>query len=292
MNIVRQYYRSILDFFLRLRNYVRRRIFHVGIFTINSEDSDSSSTFYGRAVERIISSDRKFRRFRRIYDYREILEHVSLKQAHKYIERVNQLDPSVLKNYKNFINNDFVGMPYRYSIPNIGLFSPTTIRYIAVLVELRKIFGENFGGHIVEIGVGYGGQYLVMEQTQKIQSYSMYDLPSVQNLTEKYLKQKTTTNKVVMRNFQDETNICFDLVISNYAFSELPKPIQVEYVEKVLSKAKKGYMIMNSGRTNDTGRSTGKLSLDELKVLLPPFEILEEIPNSSPDNYVIAWGHN
>jgi putative sugar O-methyltransferase len=264
----------------------------VGIFTINSEDSDSSSTFYGRAVERIISSDRKFRRFRRIYDYREILEHVSLKQAHKYIERVNQVDPSIFKNYKNFINNDFVGMPYRYSIPNIGLFSPTTIRYIAVLVELRKIFGENFGGHIVEIGVGYGGQYLVMEQKQKIQSYSMYDLPSVQNLTEKYLKQKTTTNKVVMRNFQDETNICFDLVISNYAFSELPKPIQLEYVEKVLSKAKKGYMIMNSGRTNETGRSTGKLSLDELKVLLPPFEILEEIPNSSPDNYVIVWGHN
>ena len=292
MNIMRQCYRSILDFFLRLRNYVRRRIFHVGIFTINSEDSDSSSTFYGRAVERIISSDRKFRRFRRIYDYREILEHVSLKQAHKYIERVNQVDPSIFKNYKNFINNDFVGMPYRYSIPNIGLFSPTTIRYIAVLVELRKIFGENFGGHIVEIGVGYGGQYLVMEQKQKIQSYSMYDLPSVQNLTEKYLKQKTTTNKVVMRNFQDETNICFDLVISNYAFSELPKPIQLEYVEKVLSKAKKGYMIMNSGRTNETGRSTGKLSLDELKVLLPPFEILEEIPNSSPDNYVIVWGHN
>jgi len=292
MNFVRQYYRSLLDFCLRLRNYVRRRIFHVGAFTKNSEDSDSSSTFYGRAVEGIISSNRKFRRFRRIYDYREILEHVSLKQAHKYIERVNQLDSSVLKFYKNFMNNDFVGMPYRYSFPNIGFSSPTTIRYIAVLVELRKIFGENFGGHIVEIGVGYGGQYLVMEEKQTIQSYSMYDLSSVQNLTEKYLKQKTTIDKIVMRNFQDNIHIDFDLAISNYAFSELPKSIQLEYVEKVLTKAKRGYMIMNSGRTNYTGRSTGKLSLDELKVLLPPFEIMEEIPKSSPDNYVIAWGHN
>ena len=80
--------------------------------------------------------------------------------------------------------------------------------------------------------------------------------------------------------------------MSNYAFSELPAELQKIYIEKVVSKSKRGYLIMNSGLYNYSGRSDGKLHLAELRTLLPEFEILEEIPNTGPDNYVIVWGHN
>jgi len=82
------------------------------------------------------------------------------------------------------------------------------------------------------------------------------------------------------------------LVISNYAFSELPLELQKIYIEKVIRKSKRGYLIMNSGMNNFSGRSDGKLHLAELRTLLPVFEILDEIPNTGPDNYVIVWGHN
>jgi hypothetical protein len=50
-----------------------------------------------------------------------------------------------------------------------------------------------------------------------------------------------------------------------------------------------GFMIMNSGLTNKTGRSTGKLTITEIREFLPNLKIVEEIPLTGPDNYVILW---
>jgi hypothetical protein len=90
----------------------------------------------------------------------------------------------------------------------------------------------------------------------------------------------------------DSSIVRWDLVISNYAFSELPSDLQKIYVEKVLSKSDRGYLVMNSGMTNYSGRSGGKLTLEELRILLPEFQVFKEIPNTGPDNYVIVWGHS
>jgi hypothetical protein len=81
-----------------------------------------------------------------------------------------------------------------------------------------------------------------------------------------------------------------DLVISNYALSELPEELQSEYLEKVILKADRGYLIMNSGRTNHSGRSFGKISLNQLNNLGLEISVSEEQPRTGPDNYVISWG--
>ena len=47
---------------------------------------------------------------------------------------------------------------------------------------------------------------------------------------------------------------------------------------------------MNSGLPGEF--SKGKLSLNQLRQLLPPFEIYEEEPNTYKFNYIIIWGHN
>ena len=46
---------------------------------------------------------------------------------------------------------------------------------------------------------------------------------------------------------------------------------------------------MNSGR--DGGIKEDRLTLEELKDLLPEFEIFDEKPLTAPQNYVIVWGH-
>ena len=81
-----------------------------------------------------------------------------------------------------------------------------------------------------------------------------------------------------------------DFVVSNYAFSELPEMTQREYVEKLFKKSPAGYLMMNSGRTNFTRRSSGKLSLNEILELLPGSSVFEELPKTGPDNYLIIWG--
>jgi hypothetical protein len=82
----------------------------------------------------------------------------------------------------------------------------------------------------------------------------------------------------------------YDLVISNYAFAELPSKLQLKYVEKVISKSDRGYLTMNSGLP-DSPFQKDKLSLESLRECMPPFEVLAERPLSAPGCYIIAWGH-
>jgi hypothetical protein len=47
---------------------------------------------------------------------------------------------------------------------------------------------------------------------------------------------------------------------------------------------------MNSGLPNSCF-TNNKLTLAELKELLPKFEVIEEYPNTFPNNYIIVWGN-
>jgi hypothetical protein len=164
---------------------------------------------------------------------------------------------------------------------------------VSIALELRQLFGERLEGSFVEIGAGYGGQAAVLMEFFQISDYGIYDLAEVQELTKRFLGKIGKSNKLSMHTLSpNNPQKNWDLVISNYAFSELPADLQKVYIENVLSNSKRGYLIMNSGMTNRSGRSDGKLTLEELKELLPDFEILDEIPNTGPDNYIIVWGHN
>ena len=157
--------------------------------------------------------------------------------------------------------------------------------------EYRSISenGDDLGS-VAEIGCGYGGQALVNDQLLEVKHTTLFDLPFVNKLIERYLDtyllngayKVTTINKEVCRDY--------DLVISNYAFSELPKKLQLKYIDKLLAKSSRGYLTMNSGLVDSC--SAGKLSIDELRDILPQFEVFEENPLTSPYNYIIAWGYD
>jgi hypothetical protein len=82
----------------------------------------------------------------------------------------------------------------------------------------------------------------------------------------------------------------YNLAISNYAFSELPSELQLAYVRKILARSKRGYLTMNSGRAGNPFIGD-HLSLERLRKALPDFEVLEELPATPFNNYVIVWGH-
>jgi putative sugar O-methyltransferase len=286
-------YYSAQDLPLRAWNLILRLIGKKSLFSSDSTTSDSDSTYYSRFVDSAISSERVFKDFRRNFHYRQILEHVNYRLGFKYMSKLSNQGIQDLMRFPDVVSLSSVGSPRRFYFKGLGLISPTVIRYQHVSQELQKHFGKSVGRNVVEIGVGFGGQYAVLINVCDINKYTMFDLPQVIKLTFKVLKSASIdSSKIEVGDIQEPSIQGCDLVVSNYAFSELPRGIQRKYIEGVMVNSRRGYLIMNSGMTDVSGRSTGKYTLEELRKVLPAFEVLEEDPLTGPDNYVIIWGHN
>lgn len=254
----------------------------------NRSDSDNGN--YLRTVRKSIKSTRKFNNFKRNKNYQDILEHTDFEIGKKYFEILKFRNDHIFENIQLAYINDEIGNAKKFSFDD-HYISPSTLRYAKVISDLQNLFGGCPGNNWIEIGVGYGGQALIADQFFKIESYTLVDLKDVLNLTSRYLDHHLLNCELILKTHNELSNRnLYDFVISNYAFSELPRKLQISYVNKVLSKSKKGYLTMNSG-IEASARTNNKLTINELRELLPSFEILDEVPNTSPDNYVIVWGH-
>jgi hypothetical protein len=226
-----------------------------------------------------------FADFRSDSRYKRILEHLTPQQGFeilKHLEREGTplLEPDLLDLISK---NDFVGGP-DVLIP-VGEYqlSPGTLRYLNTANELRSHFRLDEISTIAEIGVGYGGQVRVLDALKIGLEYTLFDLQEVLGLASRYLNcfvmngsyEVKTINQVSVKNV--------DLIISMYALSELPRFLQMAYYEKLLKHAKNGYMIINDCWHFD------RLSRDEWRVLLNA-KVLEELPSTAVDNYVLIWG--
>lgn len=269
-----------------------KRIFAPEEYVCAAENrSLSDNGFYIAAVQAAIQNYKAFSTFKQHRDYRVVLEHVTREDGERCLEILRKDAPDFLEEIEKFKVNDLIGRPQTFPYPGIGQISPTTLRYMKVASDLRRLFGRDLGKSIAEIGVGYGGQLLVNDRAFRMQRYDLFDLTPVLSLVERYLEShvlncayRTTT---LNQHLGEEV---YDLVISNYAFSELPSQLQRKYIEKVLASAKRGYLTMNSG-LKESMFQDNKLSLAELRDLLPDFETLPETPADHPGNYVIVWGH-
>jgi putative sugar O-methyltransferase len=214
---------------------------------------------------------------------------VNFTTGKKYIDRIQNLGFDINDVISKGIQNDLIGNPRTYHYGSAWKISPTTLRYLSVACELQVKFGDLSGLKVVEIGAGYGGQMAVLTRFFELGSYEIYDLPEAQSLISKYLDEIDVALKPRMLNINAIEDSGADLIISNYAYSELPAKVQKEYLSKVLSRCPRGFMIMNSGLTNSTGRSDGKLQIGEIRAKLSRLEVEKEIPLTSEDNYLLTW---
>lgn len=258
-------------------------------FNQGRNSSDSDATPYSKSITIMLVNKKSFSKFRRKMAYREILEHLSYQDGKRYLDRIQSLvkgeEATVLIELNR--RNDFFGKPVTFSYGKYGRIAPTTLRYISTALEVANHLRLNPTTSVVEIGCGYGGQAAVLNRMFGIRDYTCFDLPPVLELIERYLAE--VSDLEIQRGDLSEKAYKWDLVISNYAFSELRRDLQIRYLENVLLKSASGFMIMNSGLTNKTGRSTGKLTITEIREFLPNLKVVEEIPLTGPDNYVILW---
>ena len=121
--------------------------------------------------------------------------------------------------------------------------------------------------------------------------YNLVDLPEVLSLAERFLTELDVAGDI---RYIDGTHLYHDapcdLIISNYAFSELVKPVQDIYIKKILRRAKSGYITWNQSALNAGGGWSGGYTLEEFLPMIPGATTIPEEPLTAEGNCIVVWG--
>lgn len=259
-------------------------------YTISTPDLISTSLSDNQVYPQVCiqaSNDYKFfNNFRRNSIYNQILEHVSEQQGGEYLKLISN-DSDILAEINNFKTNDNYGNPKKYEYQNIGTISPSTLRYIKVLSDLKNHFQTVDNLDICEIGVGYGGQCRIINAYYKPNTYCLVDIKPALDLAQRFLDNYIIHSTLTYNTMNEIYKKDYDLVLSNYAFTELPRTIQDIYLNKVILNSKRGYITYNEITPEEFKSYTS----DELLAIIPCSKILKEEPLTHPKNCIIVWGN-
>lgn len=230
-------------------------------------------------------NEKIFSKFRSYKVMIEVLDHVTYKQGKEYLNTLNNFG-GWKPQYGELIRKlDLYGGGKKFYFKNLGTFSPTMLRYLKVHLETLSIFGSFAGLTLTEIGVGFGGQASILGGLNPPLQYNLCDLPEVLKLTNKFL----STNSIVLNckyiDGRDPIELNSDIVISNYAFSELNRTVQSKYLDRVILKSRMGYITWNPLSERDLDG----YSLEELFNLIPNAVMQDENPSTFPGNKLIVW---
>ena len=235
-----------------------------------------------------------FDNFRSLNDYKGTVECGGEKSDILYDFLLKNASADTKNHLIEFEALDTVGNPDKKNYQELKNISATTLRYIVFADHMQELFNLNNTAHIVEIGAGFGGQCFVLSKLNAFSSYTIYDLPVVQELIKKVVSKLGISGVVCapINNIDQVGQI--DLVISNYAFSECSRDIQLDYFEKVIKRAARGYIVYNS---ISNIFNINSLSCDEFVYLLIKnginAEVMDEfIPTQLDEikqNKIIYW---
>ncbi len=258
--------------------------------SLSSSTSVSDCDSYRSFCLSAASNPKEFQNFKQNPAYTRILEHLSREEGQRYLDYIRNYYPHLLEDFKKFQENDLLGSPLIFNYPAIGMTGPTTLRYVKVLGDIESLFGNLTGKKIVEIGGGYGGQCLVISKAYHFDKYRIVDLPEPLMLAKKYLNSHYTSNFECVNPSDLRGEESCDIVISNYAFSECNRSVQLEYLEKIIKYAKHGYFTLNF---LDSATQYGRMPLKELVSILTSYgfnpRIFPETPPFSPDCVLLVW---
>jgi hypothetical protein len=215
-----------------------------------------------------------------------MLEHVLYAQGIGFLVRIQsefKLDNELIVSLCR--KNDSRGQPALHDVGLGTTVSPSSLRYIfhacTILSSIKKSRDEI---DIVEVGCGYGGLALIMNELSehfgvKINNYALYDLPGPQKLQRKYLEHHGVKFNIVTPDcltFGAGLEGSSWFLVSAYGLGEFEVPITTSYLANLLHKTVGGFVIWNTHTINPL------LATDR-------FHVETEVPQTSVNNQVITW---
>ncbi len=233
---------------------------------VNTESEGSGGTSisgdmsWTKACSALVAGSIRSHNYRRLLAVKQVVETVGVSDAQFYAKRIKQWGPEWLKDRKVAEIDDW-GNPMRCPRLLLGTsraFSPTTLRYLATALWLKRSGKLPEGAQIVEIGVGFGG-LAAMNALVSGAITTLVDLPQVEQAASRMFADTGLSNHAESSDTFHNSVIPF--VISNYAFTELNRDLQDAYLESYLKHSEHGMILSNAGVFADTigGRSDDEL---------------------------------
>lgn len=274
----------ILKFFFKFYEYLKS----------DFKLSRSSNKNYPKYCKIASEDDFVFQNFRNNRSYTSVLEHVSPELSIKYYQALKNLNYSDDYIYSICKILDQPGNPKKIKVSDsIDELTGSSLRYLYTGLDIKSKLNITEKIKVVEIGAGYGGQSVILDKILNIENYLFVDLKEVNLLINRFLNNfKVNFNysfKTLENDFRNDFE--FDLIISNYAFSELPRNLQNFALNKIIKQSKSGYMIINSHNLekNFFLKRYNFYTIDELKEIIPNLLILEENPQSHKNNKLLTF---
>lgn len=260
------------------------------IFAETTSSITDSNSDYKKLCLLAANTEKAFSTFKRQPVYQDVVEITNYDVGYLFAKKISSQHRDLLEYLPLFNKNDLYGSPVTHEYPELGRFSPATLRYISVVGDILTHFSFSEPPKVVEIGVGYGGQCFILSSVLPCQQYTLIDLPTVLPLAKKYLSLLNVENVdfVVPSNIPVSEE--YDLFISNYAFSEMSREVQLMYFHKVIQHSKRGYVLFNH---ISHYFKINSLSLTEFTDLLKSCDfnvtILPEEIQTASNNYLVIW---
>ncbi len=250
-----------------------------------TKTSLSDNGNYPKLCSEIANNDELLNNFRSSEDpdFKGVLEHVQPQSGYVYYQVIKEYYPEISEEVINKASsNDIKGNPIIVKYP-FGKYCPASLRYLKVALDLLKCFPEIGDMNVLEIGGGYGGQCVVSNAISGFSSWTIVDLPEVNELQKKYLEGTDNTSMLSCHSeiFEEK----YDLVISNYAFSECIREYQDKYIKSFMNNGEKIYMTCNFH-----GDIDNRYNKDEI-INGIGCEVFDEFPLTHPNNIIAVRGH-
>jgi hypothetical protein len=195
---------------------------------------------------------------------------------------------------KKILEIDNIGIPSESLYSDRPRISTVTLRYIYYALKVISLLDNSKPLKILEIGGGYGGFssifHLLAEASEiKINNYGLYDRPKIQKFQKYYIDKAYPNNQVTLYDcFDLKLEDSFDIIVSFYALGEFSSSIRNSYIDKVINKINKGYIIWNPHLDEGNQVYTPE-SDNSLKLITHDIKVNKEYPLTSERNLEILW---
>ena len=224
----------------------------------SSSGSVSGTMLWPLACKALADGTWSSRDFRRRRAVRQVVETLAPMDGRHFARWIKSVRPSLLAHSTARAANAW-GDPIQapgWILGTAESWSPTSLRYLAHALWLEESGFTKPKGAAVEVGVGFGGLAAMMAAVSEVGTH-LVDLPDVERAAKLQMKELGLEDFVASKVSPGE-GFCF---VSNYAFTELNRDLQDEYVERYARHAESGVIASNARIFSEGigGRSNEKL---------------------------------